>query len=932
MSPLKIFPLQAVRTLLAFSLLVLSLTSAQAQAQLRAERITEANAGELIQAGPDAIGGIGDWFLGNGTLCAVISDVPHESQFSTQGGVLVDLGFCHRADDYFDSSQILLDASQNRPVNIDRVEVQVNDREAIVRTWGERDGVMLETRYQLSIEQPGQLVISHRIERMDDSESDFNFMASLWANYHSMETFVHASQDPGRSTGFVSRDFVTRGVSAISEAAQSADTLIFLSPSDAEDPISYGWQRRSAQRHFDGGVESLPSFILTDEETTLMISMAESFYLGDGSNLGWLQLAQIPLLALGKGERLEIEDVIYVGQRADVASVMDQMQPQASLVTGQLEDANAALHIDRMDGIPMTFVRPNADGQFALRLAPGEYRVRHLGSAGRVYEQDFQVALSNLQLELPPLAEVARFNLPHGQPMRLVFVGLDGTESPNFEDSLTGFQVDGGDQIYRPDRISQVFMAGVPSDPKQVELAAGSYRVYATRGPEYKLEMWEFEAVTGETRDLQIRAPQRALTTPGFIASDLHVHSGISFDNNFSSLARVRTFVAEQGEVMVSSEHEVPTNFTPFIEALGVQDQITSIDAAEITGVMATDLTPYSNGHLNFFPYPPDPTAFRNGMINHEDRRMRDILHELRQKYPDGLSQLNHARKNLKLSGRTPDNYKELINKGEFLEHMGVAGHPYNPDEPIDSAPNNSLIEPDPATGMRDIDFDAMELINPGGDFHEERVQAVRKDWLSFLKQGLRITGTANSDSHHYGEQVAVPRTMVAVRGDSIAEFDQAEFIKALKAGNAYGTTGPLLNIVLNAGLEGSAPDSRGSPDPSGQEEWEGVDERAGVKMGQTMSGNQGRLLVTIQNADWIPVDVLSVQINGEEVAYQTIADQRSFQFDLQFERDSFVTLEVKGAADELYRTIYPGLSPYAYTNPIYVDADGDGNWTPPGL
>jgi hypothetical protein len=39
----------------------------------------------------------------------------------------------------------------------------------------------------------------------------------------------------------------------------------------------------------------------------------------------------------------------------------------------------------------------------------------------------------------------------------------------------------------------------------------------------------------------------------------------------------------------------------------------------------------------------------------------------------------------------------------------------------------------------------------------------------------------------------------------------------------------------------------------------------------------------------------------------------------------------VEGEAGEEYASILPGHIPFAFTNPIYVDADGDGEWTPIG-
>ena len=70
-------------------------------AQPDAKRITATNAATLVMDGPKAWGGIDDYWLTNGTLCAVVSDPSHEMDITTTGGYLVDLGFCGRADDQF---------------------------------------------------------------------------------------------------------------------------------------------------------------------------------------------------------------------------------------------------------------------------------------------------------------------------------------------------------------------------------------------------------------------------------------------------------------------------------------------------------------------------------------------------------------------------------------------------------------------------------------------------------------------------------------------------------------------------------------------------------------------------------------------------------------------------------------------------------------
>ncbi|MEO0369534.1 MAG: hypothetical protein AAF197_12260, partial [Pseudomonadota bacterium] len=105
------------------------------------------NAAELIQGGPDAIGGIDDWFLSNGTLCAIISDVEHEGEFSTKGGALVDLGYCDRNDDHYTQNQDLVDGKRTRPLNSYSISAKSSDTNARVTVLSKENGIELSTQY-----------------------------------------------------------------------------------------------------------------------------------------------------------------------------------------------------------------------------------------------------------------------------------------------------------------------------------------------------------------------------------------------------------------------------------------------------------------------------------------------------------------------------------------------------------------------------------------------------------------------------------------------------------------------------------------------------------------------------------------------------------------------------------------------------------------
>jgi hypothetical protein len=85
--------------LAALTLFFLSVQTLAADTLLRVEQLNAQNWDSLYPGGPDAISGYGDWALSNGTLCAVVSDLEHETGVTPFGGVLVDLGHCGAAND-----------------------------------------------------------------------------------------------------------------------------------------------------------------------------------------------------------------------------------------------------------------------------------------------------------------------------------------------------------------------------------------------------------------------------------------------------------------------------------------------------------------------------------------------------------------------------------------------------------------------------------------------------------------------------------------------------------------------------------------------------------------------------------------------------------------------------------------------------------------
>lgn len=856
---------------------------------LVAERIDEGNAARLLRGGPDAIGGIGDWALGNATLCAVVSDPGHQSNLSLTGGALIDLGLCGREDDQFLLQLPLLNNSLASPVAAEAIQPAVETSTATLLVTGGQEGLVTETRYALDTGTPRRLRIETRLARESTGGRVYG-LASALATVRSLSSFSLSTDAAAPGRGFVHPSYRGRGLGGLAEAASPVDLIVAVGAAPLEPGIAYGqrfvgaWLERGTGERVE-----VPHFFFVDGLATVLASFGRPFWLGDGRTLGRLQLFQTRFMDLAPGERLVLAQEIWVGDRADVASVTDLLFAESPWLRGTLDDPQAVVEIGRADGSPLTQTRVKSDGSFALRLPPGEYRLQARAPGGREFARAFRQGAAATNLGALVIGPRGRVRLPQGDPMRLVFVGEGGTPDPDFDDDLRGYAFSGGQEYWAMPSRNDLHLTGTAHDPEAVVLRQGRYRVYATRGPEFSLSETQIEVRAGETTELRLFAPVREVETPGWIGADLHVHAAASLDTPLDPATRVASFVAQGGEVLVSTDHDAIYDYAPLIEAMGLGERVVSLIGLEITSELPTPLAPHTIGHANAFPLPYRPAAYRRGAVADEGRRWREIIEDLRALPGVRVIQLNHAR------------FEEPgVQPRALFSHLGPAAAAYDPARPLEASPNRTLIEPDPVTGRRDLDFDAIELLNGP---HMESYRLLRRDWFSLLRQGERLTGTANSDSHFLRQVVACPRSYVQVPEDEVSAFDAAGFVRSVREGRVVGSTGPLVEARLDA-----------------------------VGIGERFAGGQGVLDVRVRSASWIPVSVLRVFVSGVQVHAQPVRRTDRVQVPLRFAQDAFVTVEVQGQPSAAYRAVLPGFEPLAFTNPIWVDADRDGRWTPPGL
>jgi hypothetical protein len=874
-----------------FAALAAALLAAPASAQLVAERMTAGNTAQLQVGGPDADGGIGDWALRNGVLCAVIADVAHEAPISPQGGGLADLVRCGSANDQWSALVPLVNLSRASVVPLTSLRAERDAQTARIVAEGGRAGLRIRTTYALGLAAPDELVVTTELARDAGGERTFAFGEVIFHAVGQLRPFSLLRSDLARSVGFAHPSGDPSSPLTMLRGIVAADAHVLVGGDEIAPGLAYGVELRRAElRRADGSAEPVATFAITGESFTMTGVFAQPFWVGGGAGApGLLELAQLPLMDLAPGEVLLLERALRVSERADVASVTDAWFAGGTLVTGRVDDPAARLHVETATGAPVSQVRPDAEGAFALRLPAGAYRLRALAPGGRERVRQIGVGETGLALEPIALGEPARVALPRGRTLRLVFVGDGGTPNPRFGDDLLGFTVDGLEIPPGP-LANAVSLAGLPDDPREVALAPGRYRVLATRGPEYEVRELRLAVAAGDRITLDVPPLARALETPGWIAADFHVHSAESFDSAWPLARQLAALAANGAEVIVATEHDRIFDPRPEIARLGLGDRLVGITGVEVTSAFPGGDTPHTIGHLNAYPQRRDPLVYRGGAPRAEGRRVRAVLADLGRGDGAPFVQMNHPR------GENP----HAGDQGAYFTHLAVAGEPYDPTRALDAAPNRVLVERDPASGLRDLDYDGVELLNGP---RVERYRLTRADWLSLLLQGVVHVGLGNSDSHRAGELPALPRSYVKLADDALAAFDETAFFAALHAGRVVATTGPLLDATL------------GDAGP-----------------GERFTGRAGVLRVRADAAPWVPLGNLRVIRDGEVVAVRPLARGETAEISLAFERDGFVVAEVEGTPDATYSALAPGATPLAVANPIFVDADGDGAWTAPGL
>ena len=523
---------------------------------------------------------------------------------------------------------------------------------------------------------------------------------------------------------------------------------------------------------------------------------------------------------------------------------------------------------------------PDAAGKVGFSLAPGAHELR-ISDRGRAPVK-FSVTVAagktedrEVQLAAPSAIVFAILEEGSGKslPCKAQFLPKDGTP-----------KVDLGPSNRAHGCVDQWHSE---TGSFTVALAAGSYRVAVTRGPEYSLISQDVTLAAGQQVKVS-GALKRIVDTTGWVATDFHNHSTPSGDNTCGTADRLINLAAEHVEFAPATEHNRIYDWAPHIQKLGLAPYLSTVVGMELTG---------NNQHLNCFPLKPEPGLQNNGapVWNFDPRISAITLRDWQTPDPDRWVQVNHPDMQRSFNDANADGEKD---RGYY----GITQY-------VDAWEIENYID----TGiLADAPFRIMETA-PGAPrkviFQREFL------YLQLLNLGHRLIATAVADAHTvHGNGVGAWRVWLPSASDDPAKVDWREMSRAAKAGRGIMSTGPFLQVTANGQPTGSDIKSEGKP---------------------------VLLKVKVQCTDWLDIDRVQVIVNGRQPKELNFTRQSHPDWfgsgPVKFDREIPVTLKedanlivfaINSAGDlKTWFGTSPQheLKPQAWHNPFYVDVNGDG-------
>ena len=529
-----------------------ALLACPASAELVAEQITPENAARLQVGGPDADGGVGDFALQNGTLCAVIADAEHEAPISPQGGALVDLVRCGSANDQWSALVPLVNLSRGSVVPGDRAPRRA--RRATPRASSPRAG----GRASASAPRTRSTSRARTSSASPPSSSAARAATACSRSARSSST-PSVSSGPSRCCGATSRAVgrlrasVGRSELTAHDAARHRGRRRARAGRRRADRAGPRVRRRAAPRgatarerggrtgrhvldhgrelHHDG---RLRAAVLGGRRRRRARHARARAAAADGPRRGRRRSCSSARSASARAPTSPPSRTRWFADGAD--RVGARGRPGARASTWRRRPARRSARCAR-----------GADGAFSLRLPAGRLPAARASrrAAARSCASSRSARAARARAARGGRAG-ARAAAARRRRCGSCSSGEDGTPDPRFGDDLLDFRVNGeeiraGRRSRTPSRSRASRATRARSRSRRSLPRARDARARVRRPRDEARRSPRARRVSSRSS-----RPPRALETPGWIAADLHVHSAESFDTVVAARAAARGLRGER--------------------------------------------------------------------------------------------------------------------------------------------------------------------------------------------------------------------------------------------------------------------------------------------------------------------------------------------------------------------------------------------------
>ena len=410
--------------------------------------------------------------------------------------------------------------------------------------------------------------------------------------------------------------------------------------------------------------------------------------------------------------------------------------------------------------------------------------------------------------------------------------------------------------------------------PARLGLPAGRYTVFVSRGFEYSVATQQVQIAAGEVQQLEL-ALTREVPTPGFVSCDTHVHTFTHSRHGDSTIEeRMLTLAGEGIEMPMATDHNLHVDYAKPAKQMRVDRYFTPVMGNEVTTVHA---------HFNIFPVAPGAR-----LPNHKLNDWPELMKEMRATPGVRVVVLNHPR------------------------------NVHNAFQPF-AATNFNALTGENKRGP-EFTFDAMEVLNSSAQ--QSDYMLVFRDWFALLNYGYRITGVGSSDGHDVSRYiVGQGRTYIACPEDEVAQLNVPLACSNLVAGRALVSMGLLVDLRVQG--------------------WFGVGDLA------TNLNREVEVEARVLGPSWVQASRVDLFANGTRLRGHIIDERQTTKPGVKatirwkIPRPShdvhLVAMATGPAVTAPFWAIprpYQPSSPQwtgrviASTNPIWLDADGDGRFS----